>query len=97
MTGNKHHPIDTSCLTDADWTNLNKMRHVYSEGGKEALKAAMLDLSESDLVSYTRVIGAYFPNELRNALKDAMAESGMTLDDLKEMNRKKESGSGKLQ
>ena len=38
-----------------------------------------------------RVIGAFVPDMVREALKDAMSEAGMTEDDLDEFRRKLES------
>jgi hypothetical protein len=37
------------------------------------------------------VISAFFPKEAAEKLKDEMAETGMTLDDLRELLRKLES------
>ena len=47
----------------------------------------MKEIEQADLVTYVRIISAYFPDELQAALKDAMAERGMTADDLRRMIR----------
>jgi hypothetical protein len=33
-------------------------------------------------------MGAFFPGDVREALKDSMAESGITIEDLREMLKK---------
>jgi hypothetical protein len=87
-------PVDSSHLTDADWAELNKLRQAYKTGGQRALSKAMVELRK-DPVRYIRVTGAYLPNEVREALKDGMAEAGMTMEDLRELGRKLESPAGK--
>ena len=82
-------PSDTSRLTDADWADLNKLRRAYETGGDEAALAAPQELMK-DPVRCTRVIGAYFPEEIRKALKDALAEAGATVEDLRDLLRKSE-------
>jgi hypothetical protein len=46
---------------------------------------------ESDPIRCSRIIGAFFPDMMREAIKDQMAEVGMTEEDLREMVRKLES------
>jgi hypothetical protein len=83
--------VDSSGLTDADWININGLRRTYKEGGKEALSEALGKLAKDDPVRYVRVIGAFFPEMMREAIKDEMAELGMTEEDLRELMRKLES------
>jgi hypothetical protein len=84
---------DTSRLSDADWAEINKLRRAYDSGGDEALKRAYKDLCKGDPIRWVRVMGAYFPDYVREKLKDAMADLGMTIEDLRDMIRKSESPS----
>jgi hypothetical protein len=81
--------IDSSALTDADWAEINKLRKAQREGRRSLVRA--LDELAKDLVRYCRVMEALFPGMMRNVLKDAMAERGLTAQDLCEMARKLES------
>jgi hypothetical protein len=82
-------PSDTSRLTDADWAALNKLRRAY-ETGIEEFSAACQELLEEDPVRLTRIYGAYDPEKMREALKDAAAERGITIEDLLDLLRNAE-------
>jgi hypothetical protein len=69
---------DSSGLTDADWVNINGLRRAYKTNGKEALSAALGKLAKEDPIRYVRVIGAFFPETMREAIRDEMTERGMT-------------------
>lgn len=81
---------DTSRLTDADWTVINALKRGYEEGGSPALDKALKQLAD-DPVLYTRIMGAFFPDEMRETLKDVMAAKGVTMEDLREIIEKAES------
>jgi hypothetical protein len=82
--------VDSSHLTDADWAEINKLKKACETGGKKALSAAIEQLA-ADPIRYMNVMAAFFPDMIREAIKDSMAESGMTEDDLRELIRKLES------
>jgi hypothetical protein len=82
-------PTDTSRLTDADWAEINKLHQAYESGGESGLLAAFQELMK-DPVRCTRVIGAYFPEKMREALKDAAADAGVTIEDLRDLLRQLE-------
>jgi hypothetical protein len=82
--------VDSTGLTDTDWAEINKLQRTYREGGKKALNTAMAELAK-DPIRFTAVIGAFFPDMIREAMKDAVAEAGMTEEDIREMVRKLES------
>jgi hypothetical protein len=82
--------VDISGLTDADWAEINRLQDAYKEGGKRALNKAMAVLAK-DPIRFASVIGAFFPEMIREAIKDAVAEAGLTEEDLREMVRKLES------
>jgi hypothetical protein len=76
--------VDSSRLTDADWAQINKLQRAYKEGGKPALNKAMATLAK-DPLRFAAVIGSFFPEMIREAIKDAVANAGLTEDDLREM------------
>jgi hypothetical protein len=84
-------PVDTSHLTDADWAEISRLRRTWETGGTKAMLKAMKDLAEADPIRYIHVVAAYFPETVRETIKDAMAEKGMTDDDLRKLIRKLES------
>ena len=86
---------DPSSLLDNDWVEINKARAAYKTGGLAALSQTLDDLRDRNFVCYARIIGAMFPGEMREAIKDEMAELGMDEDDLRELIRKLESPAGK--
>jgi hypothetical protein len=81
---------DTSRLTDSDWIKLNKPRKILEEDGQEAFETSLDNLAERDPICALRVYEAFFPHKVLNALKDAMAEAGLSIEDLKEMIAKAE-------
>jgi len=81
---------DTSGLTDADWAEINKLKAAYKSGGKRALSKGLKELA-IDPVRMIRVIGALFPREVSEGIRDRLAAEGITRDDLLEMIRKAES------
>jgi hypothetical protein len=82
--------VDSSGLTDADWAEINKLQRAYKSGGRVALNSAMTELAKEP-IKFATVIGAFFPDMLREAIKDSMAEAGMTEEDIRELVRKLES------
>jgi len=78
---------DTTGLTDADWAEINKLRNAHKNGGKKALADAWDQLAK-DPIRYAVVAGAFYPKMVREALRDQMAEAGMTEEDLRDLIRK---------
>jgi len=81
---------NSSGLTDADWAEINKLRQTYDRGGPAALSKAMEELGQ-DPIRYVHIMGAIFPDLVREVIKDEMSEVGMTEEDLRELVRKLES------
>jgi hypothetical protein len=82
--------VDPSELSDADWAAINKLRRAQEDGGQNGLLKALDELG-NDPIRYMKVIGALFPDMVREAIRDEMAEAGITEEDLREMVRKLES------
>jgi hypothetical protein len=82
---------NTSGLTDADWAEINRCKQAYQEGGKAKLSQIMDDLSKQDPIRHMTVVGAFWPDIVREAIRDEMAERGMDEEDLRDLIRKLES------
>jgi hypothetical protein len=83
--------VDSSKLTDAEWSEIGKLKKAYELGGEKALEEALQRLANENPVSHFIVLGAFFPEEALQAFKDWMAEAGMTVEDLRQLMRKLES------
>ena len=81
---------DTSGLNDLDWLEINKCRAAFKTGGEKALREAYEDLSRRDVVRFSRILGAFFPVEYSEALKDYMARNCIAKEDILEMAAKLE-------
>src|SRR5262245_55972881 len=84
-------PVETSHLTDADWAEVNRIWRAWQIGGKKELNKVLAELAKTDPIRYLHVMHAYFPQMVTDAVKDSMAEKGMTEDDIRELVRKLES------
>jgi hypothetical protein len=87
---NKSRPpevVDSDGLTDADWVEINKLRRAFADGGSRAFWEAMDKLGDADPIRRLRVAGAFFPDVVREALKDEFAAAGMSEEDVREMLR----------
>jgi hypothetical protein len=91
MTDEPFEAPDTTRLTDADWAEINRLRRIHALGGQAALSKAIVELTNGNPVRAVRVVGAFFPNEVREGIKDVMAERGITEEDVREWIRKGES------
>jgi hypothetical protein len=82
--------VDPTDLTDADWAAINTLKRAYAEGGGRALKQAIDELAKDD-IRYLKVMGALYPDMIREMIRDRMAEAGLTEEDIREIIRKLES------
>jgi hypothetical protein len=76
--------VDSSSLTDLDWTTINSLQRTYEHGGAIALSAALKKLA-ADPIRYVRVVGAFFPEMIREMIRDMLAAKGITREDLEEI------------
>jgi hypothetical protein len=60
-------------LTDGDWAEINKLKRAFDEGGSKALSNALEELKK-DPVRTFRIMAAFYPEKLREAVKDVIAE-----------------------
>jgi hypothetical protein len=84
---------DTSGLTDADWAEINKLQKAYETGGRKAIDLAFKKLAK-DPIRFAVVVGALFPEMMREMIRDQMAEAGITEEDLRELIQKLEDAPG---
>jgi hypothetical protein len=56
-------------LTDSDWAEINKLKRAFDEGGSKALSNALEELKK-DPVRTFRIMAAFYPEKLREAVKD---------------------------
>ena len=75
---------DPAGLSDADWAELNKLKAAYESGGAKALSAAFRELVV-DPIRYISVVGALFPDMVREQIKDTLAARGLTEEDIRRM------------
>ena len=78
----------TSGLIVAVWSSIFELKRVYETEGVEAYSKLIEDLTIFDPVRAVRAMGAFFPDDVRETLKDVMAERGMTREDLEEIIKK---------
>ena len=89
----KHEPlevVDSSGLTDDDWAKINRLRHFHESGGSKALSKGFDELAEADPIIFVHIMSAFFPDMVRETIKDGLAEVGMTEDDVRELIQKLE-------
>ena len=77
--------VDTTALTDADWAEINKIKQAYAKRGQKGFEKALHVLCKRDPLSWLRVVLAYYPTAVREALRDNLAASGVTAEDLQEI------------
>jgi hypothetical protein len=81
--------VDPSGLTDADWNGINQVKRAYESGGWDAFWSELETLGD-DVVLQIKVAAAFFPDEIRTAIKDILVEKGITLEDLRVLLKKSE-------
>jgi hypothetical protein len=69
--GQRLNVVDTSGLTDADWAAVNRVNRAYEAGGIEAFWDELENLD--DPVQAITVASAFFPDLIREVIKDHMA------------------------
>jgi hypothetical protein len=74
---------DRSNLSDADWSEIKKLQRAYKEGGDLAVSIELAKLGNADPSRFIAVAGAFFPEAVREALEDGLAEQGLTVADLR--------------
>jgi hypothetical protein len=83
-------PEDPSWLHDLDWLEVNKLRKAYKGGGGDALKKAWRELMDKDALQFARIACAYMPDRMPQHIKDAIEDTGYTLQELIELAKKRQ-------
>jgi hypothetical protein len=84
--GQKFHVVDTSGFTEADWAAIDRVNRACELGGAAAF---WLELEKLDDVALQlRVMGAFFPDLMRQVVEEQVAKRGLTVKDLRKLIRK---------
>ena len=83
-------PENSTLLNEADRAELTRFEEIYRSEGSDALSRVLREAARRNPVAYVRIMAALAPDVVREQLRDAMAEAGMTADDVREMIRKLE-------
>ena len=76
--------VNSSGLTEADWIGINKVRGAYERGGWDAFWSELETLDDDVMLQIT-IIGAFFPDVIRTAIKEELAARSVRLKDLREL------------
>jgi hypothetical protein len=87
--GERLNVVDCSGLTDADWAAVNRVNRACELGGAVAFWKELEKFDDVPL--QLRVLGAFFPELVREVIEEEMTEHGLTADDWQEAGRKDES------
>jgi hypothetical protein len=77
-------PSKFANFADPDQIALNRLMDIREKYGDEAFQREWRALIEHDLQCASQIALTHFPADLVNAIRDQMAEAGMTLNDLKD-------------
>ena len=77
--------VDTRGLTDADWAAIDKVIRAYRAGGMEGFWDELETFGDDNLILQITIVGAFFPDVIREAIKDEMAEQSITVEDLRNL------------
>jgi len=81
---------ESTTLETVVWAKINRLRDPYESGGSKALSKALDELAEADPITFMHIMSAFFPDLVRERIKDDLAENGMTEDDMRELIQKLE-------
>ena len=79
--------VDTSDLTDADRAEIKKLRNGWEADGHKGLQRAIKELFKTPIIG-TRIMAVFYPEMVKDVIKDEMDKHGMTKEDLEELIRK---------
>jgi hypothetical protein len=60
--------VGTSGLTDADRTELDKLKEAWTTGGQEALASAQKELRQRDPICWFKILRTFYPALLRKII-----------------------------
>ena len=76
--------VDATDLTDAHWPSIDRLKRAYEARGMNGFWDELERLS-GDFVFQITIASAFFPAQIREALKGVMADYGLTMEDLREI------------
>ena len=77
--------VDATDLTDAHWAAIDRVKRVYEARGMDGFWDGLERLGKRDWVFQITIASAFFPAQIREALKGVMADYGLTMEDLREI------------
>jgi len=80
--------LDASGLRDADWPDIKSLQQLNQSSGRDAVSKALGELGASNPVRSIRILHAFFPDTVRAAIKDSLAEEGITEEELRTLIQK---------
>ena len=80
MTDEPFEVIKTTRVS-LDWAEINRLKRGHKKGGQEAQRKAMAELAAARVLC-VGVLGAFFPDIVREGIEDALSEAGKTVKDL---------------
>jgi len=80
--------VDTDGLSDAHWAQINELLRAFDSGGEKAFWSAAENLEKKHPIDYFIILGSFFPEAVRDALKDGFAAAGVSEEDLRNLQRK---------
>jgi hypothetical protein len=80
--------VDTTDLTEAHCESIDRIKDAYEARGMDGFWDVLEMLGNDDFVFEITIASAFFPTQIREALKDVMTEYGFTMEDLREILRK---------
>ena len=84
--------VDTTDLTEAHWESIDRAKDAYEARGMAGFWDTLETLGDGDFVFQITIASAFFPTQIREALKDVMTEYGFTMEDLREILEKEKLG-----
>ena len=77
--------VDTRGLTDGDWAAINMVIRAHRAGGMDGFWDELEKLGDDNLILQITIVGAFFPDVIREAIKNEMAEQNITVEDLRNL------------
>jgi hypothetical protein len=80
--GDRFKVIDASNITDADWAAIERVNRACELGGAVAFWDELESFNDVSL--QLRVVGAFFPDLMREVMEEEKAEADLTMEHFRE-------------